>query len=1052
MKILFPQYFKFTQAVLAIFMVAHLASEPMPLASNKEIVIFREMKKHEIYNAKTRIGTNLDVVGALAVVEDDFDNHRVDPITFSRYALGMMIGNGYPDGVTTGLKASVDERAIIERVVSKAAAHSRDLRFFADQIWSANPSPRATNQHVDTLNRLSLVAPAEPYFEFAPKITEHYKDLDSILHEICASFAGTPAAELMYQAQLSLADPHTKSFILTFSSLSNFEQAEIIDVFNESKASNDFDYEVGQAFVYIKTFCDTIEKAKDFIKNIEERVLTPVIHLIGVIPAGPISKLDHIGSELAQRNALRAFFGVLENPDFSAIKKEICLNALFGKLNPLIPAAAKEIVPVIQGYIKAIDINPKISGNIERAIQKALKPGKIAALENVPLQTCLTAIANLGDVHRDIHYNALIDKIRMMVPNIPPSADERAIRTAFNKAHEQLINRIINNRIDAVTPPRELISPNPVVLPILDHDYVTEVDNLAAIQAIAGQPALDEKVANFEDRLKNFLVAHWTTNYKPAGFPVNFVPVRNALQNRFDEINDLNPSFVIRRILKVKLIETILHNLAKEHVPRTIAGLLACIPIDEDTLQELLIDPNHVYTSMDKIREFSSIDRDAIFENHVFNVHPGLRKGPAETDQAYWQRIGDYCIGVYNAKIKPHIYPVGLQGSLTANADVGLVSLSAMFYDVNDSIYAINLGEGAVPDFDNAGLMAAREEIRAFQITAVGLQTKLPQFKLDLEQSYKSVHDHFTKSLVRLFGTAHVVEPGLLWDSWVPDQADFTPERIALCKSAFLIFAYFDRAGNHYEDDAARIAEIAGRFTHCPDGKKTVLEEVSSYAANEFLGDLAVADAGVEVEYTLADFLKKEIFKDFKKTTITALSDHPGEAENVSITAAIKQLNRAFWDVPTDIEAAQQYFFAWDYYSVGNGFAGTNAVLQYFYQHIYAGPHELVNVIYKYLLTADAHKRENFLGLVGQMLSTCRPFADWVEDGIDCRELVRERYCSAADPTMFTRKGIETILFYAGYLAWNGPDYEHPLIADWHESLDWLRASDADAYSKIYTH
>jgi hypothetical protein len=86
------------------------------------------------------------------------------------------------------------------------------------------------------------------------------------------------------------------------------------------------------------------------------------------------------------------------------------------------------------------------------------------------------------------------------------------------------------------------------------------------------------------------------------------------------------------------------------------------------------------------------------------------------------------------------------------------------------------------------------------------------------------------------------------------------------------------------------------------------------------------------------------------------------------------------------------------------------------------------------------------------MLHTCRPFADWVEDGIDCRELVRERYCSAADPAMFTRRGLETILFYAGYLAWNGHHHEHPLIADWYESLDWLRASDADAYSKIYTH
>ncbi len=355
-----------------------------------------------------------------------------------------------------------------------------------------------------------------------------------------------------------------------------------------------------------------------------------------------------------------------------------------------------------------------------------------------------------------------------------------------------------------------------------------------------------------------------------------------------------------------------------------------------------------------------------------------------------------------------------------------------------------------------------------------------------------------------LFGPViNHVELGLPWDDWMPNPAEFTPERIALCEQAFLTFAYFDRAGGNYATDAHAIAPLAGRFTHCPDGKKTALEEVSSYVANEFLGDLAVAaaGAGVEVEYTFDEFLKKEIFKDFKKSTITALSDHPLDGENVSIIGSIKYENRDFWNVPTAIVADAPYFPSWDYYSVGNGLDGTNAVLQYFYQHIYAGPHELVNLIYKYLLTADAHKRENFLGLVGQMLSTCRPFTEWFEDGIDCRNLVHERYCDVihysdavidaavatarakdhaaaliavpgdyananasadaaeqrvrnayAEPDyILTRKGIETILFYAGYFAWNGPD-EHPLIADWQANLAWLYAHDADAYSKIYTH
>jgi hypothetical protein len=962
----------------------------------------------------------------------------------------MMIGNGYPDGVTTGLKASVDERAIIERVVSKAAAHSRALNFSPNQIWSANLSSRATNQHVDILNRLSLVALAEPFFEYEPKIPERYKSLDQIIHEICASFAGTPAAELMRQAQINLANLanfDTKPFLLTFISLSEFEQSEIIDMFNKYQADNDMNVE--DAFGVLAASCANVAQARLVV---ESHVLTPVAHLIAAIPAGYITKLDHTGSTLQQRNALRAF--VEEVNKLTPQRKEICLNALFGKLNPLIPAAAKEIAPPIQALIEAINIKPEISGNIQRAIQKALNPGNII-LDNIPLQTCLTAIANLGDVHRDIHYNALIDKIRMMVPNIPPSADERAIRTAFNKAREQLINRIIKDRIDAITPPRELISPDPVIVPIPANDYVIAVEAMRA----NAQPADDQKVAAFENRLKDFLVAHWTTNYKPEGVAVNFAPVRLALQNRFDDINLITPSFVTRRILKIKLVETILHNLTVRPHAHTIAALLNCIPLDQDTLQELLIDPSHVYTRMEKIREFSSIDRDAIFENHVFNAHPGLRKGPAETDQAYWQRIGDYCIGVYNEKIKPHIYPDGLLASLNANADVGLVPLSTMFEDAADSSNAINLGEVGVADPDNHHLMARRQAILLFPITAAGLAglqvNNAGQFnKGDLAESYKKVHDHFIKSLARLFGTAHAVEPGLPWNDWMPNPAVFTPERIALCQQAFLIFAYFDRAAGSYAADAQAIAPLAGRFTHCPDGKKTALEEVSSYVANEFLGGFAVAaaGAGVEVEYTFDEFLKKEIFKNFKKTSITALSDHPHDGENVSITGFIKYENRDFWNVPTEIAANAPYFVAWDYYSVQNGLPGTNAVLQYFYQHIYAGPHELVNTIYKYLLTADEAARDRFLGLVGQMLHRCRPFADWVEDGIDCRELVRERYCSAADPAMFTRRGLETILFYAGYLAWNGPADQHPLIADWRENLAWLRASDADAYSKIYTH
>ena len=221
MKILFRQYLKFTQAVLAMFMVTHLVAEPMALASHKEIAIFREMMKQEINTKKAELHTDLDVVGALAVVEDDFDNHRIDPITFSRYALGMMIGNGYPDGVTTGLKAKPSEEQVIKEIIEKAAAHGRNLNFSADQIWSARPRQDAVQKHAHILSHLSRVVQAEPSFEYESHNFQKY-DLDQILKEICASFAGTPAAELMDCAQVDIANPATKSFILVFYSIHAF--------------------------------------------------------------------------------------------------------------------------------------------------------------------------------------------------------------------------------------------------------------------------------------------------------------------------------------------------------------------------------------------------------------------------------------------------------------------------------------------------------------------------------------------------------------------------------------------------------------------------------------------------------------------------------------------------------------------------------------------------------------------------------------------------------------------------------------------------------------
>ena len=407
MKILFRQYLKFTQAVLAMFMVTHFVAEPMALASHNDIAIFREMRKQEITAQKAAFGkncTNLDVVVALRVLENDLAAHIIDELTFSRYALGMMIGNGFPDGVTTGLKATKDESIFITSIIQKAAAHGRNLQFSADQIWSAKPRQDAVQKHAhilnDLSNDLSIVPPAEPSFEYKSRKSQKY-DLDQILKEICASFDGTPAAELMNEAQKHSPDPTTKDFVLAFYLLSEFEQSEIIDMFNRYQTDEPMDAE--EAFNTLALSCTSVAEARLVV---ERHVLEPIQPLIDAIPAGQIQSLDHLGSALAQRNAIRAFLGALEDLGFSANKKEICLNALFRKLNPLIPAAAHAIAPAIQALIYAIPLKPVINNRAEA--------GKFTLSQYALIKTCIDAIKRLEPIWQDIHYRELIEKIKRM--------------------------------------------------------------------------------------------------------------------------------------------------------------------------------------------------------------------------------------------------------------------------------------------------------------------------------------------------------------------------------------------------------------------------------------------------------------------------------------------------------------------------------------------------------------------------------------------------------------------------------------------------------------
>ena len=740
MKILFRQYLKFTQAVLAMFMVTHLVAEPMALASHKEIAIFREMMKQEINTKKTELKTDLDVVGALAVVEDDFDNHRIDPITFSRYALGMMIGNGYPDGVTTGLKAKPSEEQVIKKIIQKAAAHGRNLNFSADQIWSAKPRQDAVQKHAhilnglsnDLSNDLSIVPPAEPSFEYKSRKSQKY-DLDQILKEICASFAGTPAAELMNEAQKHSPDPTTKDFVLAFYLLSKFEQSEIIDMFNKYQTDERMDAE--EAFNTLALSCTNVAQARLVV---ESHVLDPIQPLIDAIPAGQIHSLNHLGSTLAQRDAIRAF--VEEVKKLTPQRKEICLNALFKTLN--LPVESHAITPPIQALINAIPLEPVIPD------QRAVMNFTLTKYDQI--KTCIDAIKRLEPIWQDIHYRALIAKIRLM--NLDTKNKQINF---FNRQKNTMIDELIANRIKANTPPKELISPVPIadnpdgsvdsavaLAPLIADANILEHINIYGEPADAFGPASNDyriidTGAAVNKRLANFLAHHCIANYIPAAGNVQKDQIIDAIQIHFNAIDvQAGITIIEKKRAKVALVEGIMYALLN-HTPRAVAvrkqlqemGIgpqEALVAGNADIVQQVEDSPlvnqydysniycilglinafpppeTHVFTNMEKIKELPSVDWQGALDNYVFaeGQHPELSRQPAETDQVYWARIGLYCIDAYNRRIKPHIFPDGLLFDLNAaqGAVPQLLPFTAPMFDgVDDAsnVYSFYTPPGA---------------------------------------------------------------------------------------------------------------------------------------------------------------------------------------------------------------------------------------------------------------------------------------------------------------------------------------------------------------------
>ena len=759
------------------------------------------------------------------------------------------------------------------------------------------------------------------------------------------------------------------------------------------------------------------------------------------------------------------------------VKAGEVLQPFVGHLDP----AVQKILEMIA----AIPLDPEVRS--ERALTRYLQPKMAAQVGNfiVPIISCIGDIDKLPAAQREDLLDRLALKTKDIKPRFTYQADDdeyvnvaknQALAQEFKKVIESIAEGMERSLRDAKNPPLPVVEvddrldPSPVIMPLVSADtadgllaiehYVNPDDHaLGKLLGLSG--AFEDTRKNaFETRLINYALAHMTAYYKEEAAVWNTELIRVRLTTTFRDVIDathlLDP--VAQRRAKVSLVENLLHDLY--------ANQIGLVPATVDAIETImdLQGVSQVYTRMEAIKELPSVNWSQVVETYVFDANAALRKGGAETDSAYWRRIGNHVLNIYRTKVKPHICPAGLLADLTANRGVPLVPLhlmysgtgdaSCVFEDINSIRRAGDPGyidgEHPVPFVEIGVPLDLRETILNFEATAVNLATKNAAFKKNLAQSYQRVEDYIYQTLVKLFGTAHPLREGLSWH-W-DFGVDFSPQRVELCRKALLTFNYFDRGGDHYLDDIADFAAVAGRFTHCGDGKKTAIEATSTRVLCALSGD----EAAIVIE-DFDTFLKKVALSGFKQKTIAELSDHPGYFENVSTVAMIRDRNKAFWGDPTDIvpELSPHAYKSSDYgLATDDDLASPNTdrVLQHFYQHIYVAPHELVNVIYTHLKSVDAHKRAGFFGFSCAMLSKHRPFNDLALNGFGFDQCVKEWYCElvAPDDYIFTRKGIETLLFYSGYLAWNGPDDAHPLKVDWEEKLAYLKRTNRDAYDAIY--
>ncbi len=232
---------KFYLVIFYFIFIAFFASAPAfgalaaPVASHAEIRLFRAKEADKIAQSKNNLGTKLDVLGALTCLKEKL--HKVPRteisfIQFSRFVFGMLLGNGYPNGVTTTVRTTPAERIEIEKIVKEASIYVKKYDFKEPNIWSTDVHSAAQKmQHSNVLNSWWDGANRNEKLSIQPKNAEanaHNLAIDKQIFE--GPYAEVPKAAMdaLYKVDVNTANLIVR-FIEYFSKLSDANKKFIFD-------------------------------------------------------------------------------------------------------------------------------------------------------------------------------------------------------------------------------------------------------------------------------------------------------------------------------------------------------------------------------------------------------------------------------------------------------------------------------------------------------------------------------------------------------------------------------------------------------------------------------------------------------------------------------------------------------------------------------------------------------------------------------------------------------------------------------------------------------